>query len=555
MRGLFRILMLAAMVAVLCSPVMADEYLEQLEQGQEVKDFRVANVYENGAGQAIGARFVSKDYGFIIDLMRIQSVPQAFYWIKTPITSSKGEPHACEHLLLGKGNRGRYVAALEDMSLGSSTAYTQQYRTCYHFNTIAGEETFYDLFEAKLDALLNPDFTDEEIRREVCHIGVTENPETGELQIEEKGTVYTEMVSAFEKPWYHTYGQLNRMVYGKDHPLSLVSGGDPDVMRSMVPEDMWSFHEGTHKLSNMGAIVSIPGSIPIERFLEQMNQTLERVQDFKSEGDLVGISAYDFPPVSPAAKGATKLVGYPSDKTEDPGYLLYAWPVQPELEYREEFMMETFLDAFANGQTSDLYNLFINSEKRAIDLGANAVFGAADTDIGFSTWFGITGVNNSFVTEKMLDSVETMITTAIEEIRNYEDGSPELQEFNDRVKSRLVASRKQIEDNLNSPPMFGFRRGPAGAWLSLLSSLEQAPGFRKSLSMTERFDYADSLLASGNNIWRERIDQWRLLTVEPYAVGAKPDPGILAKNAEAKEARLAGYVEDFKQEYGVTDAQ
>eukprot|EP00854_Cymbomonas_tetramitiformis_P029415 gene29415-36631_t len=56
-----------------------------------------------------------------------------------------GEAHTCEHLLLGKGNRGRAVACAEDMALANSTAFTCRLRTCYTFNTQAGVGTFLGL--------------------------------------------------------------------------------------------------------------------------------------------------------------------------------------------------------------------------------------------------------------------------------------------------------------------------------------------------------------------------------------------------------------------------
>jgi len=228
MKYILRIALSAILaVALIGSAVMADEFLEGLQPNQVVNGFRVVNLYDNASGQAMGARFMSEKNGFIIDLLQIESVPQSFMWIKTPVTASRGEPHACEHLLLGKGNRGRYVAALEDMALANSTAYTQQYRTCYHFNTVAGDDTFYQIFEAKLQALLHPDFADEEIRREVCHLGVVVDQEDSTLSLDEKGTVYTEMVSSFEKPYYNTYRKLFQLVYGQDHPLTHVSGAIP----------------------------------------------------------------------------------------------------------------------------------------------------------------------------------------------------------------------------------------------------------------------------------------------------------------------------------------
>ena len=134
--------------------------LDSLKPGFVKHGFRVLNLYVDEQDQSIGARFISERHGFLVDLMQIESVPQAFIWVKTPVYDDKGIPHTCEHLLLGKGNRARYVSALEGMSLTTSTAYTAQTMTCYHFNTIAGEETFYTIFFEKMRALLLPDFTD-----------------------------------------------------------------------------------------------------------------------------------------------------------------------------------------------------------------------------------------------------------------------------------------------------------------------------------------------------------------------------------------------------------
>ncbi|UCC44631.1 MAG: hypothetical protein JSU65_01500, partial [Candidatus Zixiibacteriota bacterium] len=555
MRSFYRLAILVLLLAAFVSSAAADEFLEGLQPGQVVQGFRTLNLYDNASGQAMGARFMSEKYGYIIDLLQIQSVPQAFYWVKTPITSSRGEPHACEHLLLGKGNRGRFVAALEDMALGNSTAYTGQYRTCYHFNTTAGDDTFYRIYEAKLAALLHPDFTDEEIRREVCYVGVVTDPEDSSLSIDEKGTAYTEMVSSFERPYYHTYRSLYKLVYGEAHPFTFTAGGDPDVMRDMVPQHMRDFHEATHHLSNMGSIVSIPTSIPVESFLHQMSMTLDRCQDFADSSALPGIGVFSFPSPDPAPPGTSRLVHYPSDRTEDPGYLLYSWPADLELDVNERAVLDLFLEAFGSGETSDLYNLFINSETRQIDLGANAVDGWIEDDFGNPISFDLTGVNSSLVDQRMLDSVATMLVNAVRRIYAMADGSEELLEFNTRAKNRLIEYRKQIENNLNRPPMFGFRGGPAGRWLGIMDDLEDIEGFRKSLVFEEQFDYLDSLLALDHNIWKERIDSWRLLTIPPYAVGATPSPDIVPANNAAKEARLAGYIEEFKEQYGTDDVQ
>src|SRR5918992_2362612 len=111
--------------------------LENLSPGKVVNNFRAANIYLNDAGQAVGARLVHTRSGFILDYLQIQSVPQGFIWVNSYPTSDMGEPHTQEHLLLGKGNVGRAVASLENMSLATSSAFTEQWRTSYHFHTSA----------------------------------------------------------------------------------------------------------------------------------------------------------------------------------------------------------------------------------------------------------------------------------------------------------------------------------------------------------------------------------------------------------------------------------
>ena len=536
--------------------VQAENAFEKLKQGEKVNGFTVLNLYDNAADKPMGARFISDRYGLIMDLLQIQSVPQAFFWVKSVPESDKGEPHTCEHVLLGKGNRGRYVASLEGMTLSSSTAYTGQLRTCYHFNTIAGEKTFYTIFEEALKALVQPDFTDEEVRREVCHIGVDSDPKTGQLKLDEKGTVYTEMVSSFEKPWYYSYRVMDEMLYGPNHPLANISGGDPAAIRTQTAEDLNRFHKADYHLGNMGVIVSIPDNIALHPFLKKMDEILGACQSFPDSNAYVGIGKYNLPPPQPTAQpGEIRVVDYPGDIGQDPGYMSFSWPAALEINNREEFLGNLFMEAFAGGATSNLYDYFINSQTRRINLGGNSIYGGISSDLGHPVYFGISGIDNAYVTEKMLDSVRNIIVGEIERVYNFADGSDSLKAFNERTRSRLIQNRKETENYLNTPPMFGFRSGPAGRWVGHLESLEKEPGFRKSLVQKELFSYADSLLGTGNNFWRSLIDQWKVRTIKPYAVGGKPSPDIVQKENEEKAARIAGYIEDFKKKYGVSDEQ
>src|SRR6187431_211036 len=206
-----------------------------LSEGQAISGFRTTAVYLNDSDLPMGARFTHQRSGFTLDVLDIQSVPQAFVWVRTYPTSDMGEPHTQEHLLLGKGNKGRDVANRESTSLTSSTAFTAQWKTVYTFYTSAGASVFFDEFERRMDALLHPDYTDEEIRREVRNFGVSENPSDNSLRLEEKGTVYNEMVTSMDQPTRRAYYAALDMIYGKGHPLSYVSGGTPEALRVLQP--------------------------------------------------------------------------------------------------------------------------------------------------------------------------------------------------------------------------------------------------------------------------------------------------------------------------------
>ena len=172
---------------------------ESLTAGKVVNGFRTLAVYTDDSDKAFGARFSHVRTGFTLDVLTIQSVPQGHIWVNSFPTSDMGEPHTQEHLLLGKGSVGRAVSSAETMSLIESNAFTQQLRTSYFFNTAAGPEVFYEHFERQMHALLQPNYTDEEIRREVRNFGITQNPGDKSLRLEEKGSVYNEMTSSFSR--------------------------------------------------------------------------------------------------------------------------------------------------------------------------------------------------------------------------------------------------------------------------------------------------------------------------------------------------------------------
>jgi len=279
-----------------------------LSEGQVINGFRAAAVYLDDAGRPIGARFKQVRSGFTLDLLGIQSVPQAFIWVTTYPTSNMGEPHTQEHLLLGKGNKGRALGSQEPMSLVSSSAFTMQWMTCFDFYTAAGPDVFFEHFERTMDALVHPDYTDEEVRREVRNFGVSRAPD-GSLRLEEKGTVYNEMTTSMDQPAYRLFRAAAVAAYGPEHPLSFSSGGLPASLRIIQPSDIRRFHAQHYFGGNMGLIAALPKDMALETTLARIDAALDRVEP---RHPVLPITTEDkLPAPQPAAAGRIEYVHYP----------------------------------------------------------------------------------------------------------------------------------------------------------------------------------------------------------------------------------------------------
>ncbi len=466
------------------APRMPAIELDKLSKGDVVLGFRVEAVYLNDANQPMGARFVHAATGFVFDALGIQSVPQAFIWVNSYPTSDMGEPHTQEHLLLGKGNNGRYTANLEGMSLSISTAYTQQWRTCYQFNTGAGPEVYYQQFERRMHALLNPDYTDEEIRREVCNFGVAVNPKDGALRLEEKGTVYNEMVSSFERPWSRLGRAVDLAIYGGNHPLAYVSGGLPSAIRVMAPQDIRLFHREHYRLDNMGMVGAFPKEIPLADLLERTNRILMALKPAQQPPLAVTTEATLPKPVT-AAPGTIIHAEYPNRNPEQPAPLVFAWPPQLDAPVAEQLWMEAFVNNIAGDETSNLYRLFIDTKTRRYDAGAQGVFGWTSTDQGMPISIGLDDVAQANLTDAKIAEIRGAIIDELKRIASWPDGSPELMEFNARARNQVVANRRSLAKFVNSPPRFGYRGTPS-SWMNHLDRLNKTGEFRASVTMKSR---------------------------------------------------------------------
>jgi Zn-dependent M16 (insulinase) family peptidase len=514
--------------------------------------FRAAAVYLNDAGQPFGARFIHQKSGFTLDLIQVQSVPQSFIWVNSFPVSDQGEPHTQEHLLLGKGNSGRAYSASLNMTLTEMNAFTMQWRTCYNFNTKAGLPVFYDEFKLQMEALLHPDYTDEEIRREVRNFGVSLNPITKQLRLEEKGSVYNEMISSMNNPGRVLLRQSAISEYGATHPLARNSGGEPSGIREMKPEDIRNFHRDHYYLANMGAVTSLPKGETLALELSHFDRILNQLEPVPSK--LKPVSEADLPAPAPAAPGSIRIVDFPFQNDKQPSFIALAWPPNRKLSNQDRLLLELFVNSFAGDASTNLYRIFINSKTRTVDLGATGVFASLNDDAGSPLTVGFAGVPAANLTEARAKEARVAVLAELNRIAALPDGSPELTELNARISSRLTGVRRQLSKLINTPPGFGAR-GTGPTWMEHLYALNKEGGFRKSVTMQDDISAVEKLLAGSANLWRDRLRDWHITDTEPFGVVTHPSPALLKQLQQEQTDRVNAEVARLQAKYNVTDPQ
>jgi Zn-dependent M16 (insulinase) family peptidase len=529
----------------------AGAQLEKLKKGDVVHGFRTEAIYLNDAGKPLGARFTHRRSGFILDYLQIESVPQGYTWVNSFPVGDQGEPHTQEHLLLAKGTTGRAFAGLDTMWLSSSSAFTQQWRTSYHFNTTAGPDVFFDLFAAELNAMLHPNYSDEEIRREVRHFGVTTAADDS-LRLEEKGSVYNEMTSSSANRYRVLFRQIGHLAYGTEHPLSYNSGGEPSGIRTMQPENIRNFHAATHYLGNMGTMVAFPRSVPLADVLKRSNAILTSVEPEPSNRP--STRATPLPAPQSAAPGTISIGEYPHRNDQQPSPLALVWPPTRQLSPVDYLLLNLFADAFASDATSNVYKLFVDGSTRVMETGATSVFNQVSRDHGHPVVIAIDNVAASTLEPVKIAAIRQIVVEELGRVAAFPDGSAELKELNDRVRSRLAQSERGLANFVNTPPGWGAR-GTGSSWLDQLTLLEEIPDFRKSVTLKPQLASIRTRLSSEKNLWRELLPQWGLTGTLPYAAAAKPSPSLLEREERERLERAAAEAERLAQHYGLEDIQ
>jgi Zn-dependent M16 (insulinase) family peptidase len=526
---------------------------DKLTKGQVMNGFRAESVYLDDSDKPIGGRFIHDKTGFTLDLLQIQSVPQAFIYANTYTVSDQGEPHTQEHLLIGKGNKGRNINVREQMSLTQSNASTYQTFTNYQFNTAGGAEAFYGLFGEYMDVLLHPDYTEEEVRREVRNWGVTENPDKT-LRLEEKGSVYNEMSSTMNNPDARLGDAAARMVYGAAHPLSFNAGGSPEGIRKLTADDIKRYHDANYHLGNMCAVVSLPKDMTLDSALKRINTALLAAEPNSEKRSYM--SPDKMPAMKPAETGAIRVIDFPTENAQQPSTMYFAYPAGLQPSLNERVLLDNFLTIVAGDANTNLYKKFIDSKTREIDTGAQGIFSYADDAWGTPIWIGLSDVPAANQTPEKAAEIRQKIMDEFARIAAFKDNSPELKDFNDRFRNAMTDYRRNLSKFVNTPPGFGFRNGGNGyGWVVQTRNLNAEGDFRKSVTLKPSMANAESLLSSGKNFWRDYIAKWKLADTKPYAAIGHANPELVKKEQQDRTARATAEVAMLKQKYNVTDDQ
>lgn len=556
-RGVLCVLLLCSLVVMQLPRTVAQTQeansYAALTKGQVIRGFRTDAVYLDAADKPMGARFVHIRTGFTLDLLQIQSVPQAFIYVNTFTVSDMGEPHTQEHLLIGKGNKGRNISVLENMSLTQSNASTYQTFTNYQFNTAGGAESFYNVFNEYLTVLLYPDYSEEEVRREVRNWGVTENPDKS-LRLEEKGSVYNEMTSSMNSPDWRLYDNSLRMIFGPAHPLSFNAGGAPDGIRKMTPADIKRYHDANYHLGNMGAIVSVPKDMTPEIVLTRFDAMFAKAEPASPKRDYMSVDKLPAP--QSAERGTIRVIEYPNQNAEQPSAMVFSYPATLKLNLTEKVLLENFLSVFAGDANTNLYKKFIDSTTREFDTGAQRVYSYVEDAPGSPVFIALVDVPATNLNADKATIIRQKIMDEFARVAAFKDGSPELKEFNDRFRNALTANRRNLSKFVNTPPGFGFRSGGNGyGWLWQTRYLNSEGEFRKSVTMKPQIEEAERLIASGKNFWTDYLTKWKFAQTKPYVAVGHANPKLITQEQAERKMRADAETSALEKKYNLSDGQ
>lgn len=506
-------------------------------------NYRVQSLYLDPSGAPKGARFVH-ERGAVVDVLFFDSVPQLSVAFHTPPEDERGKAHALEHLLVGKGAAGRRLNTMMPMRMGQSTASTSQEMTLFQFSSAAGPTEFYELLGVFLDALIRPDFTDEEIRREVAHDLVVDAD--GRRALEEGGSVYNEMVSRMEQPASVMWDQMNVMLFGPEHPYARDSGGDPQKMWSLSPADIRAYHAARYHLDgNVELIAALPLDWSAADFLSRLDGEMRRLEP--------GAAARAYPPVPPFAplkERAIRVGKFPSQDAAAPEDILMSWPPVPAFSVEDQIRADIAVDLLG-GEQSYLFRDLVDEGTRKFNSGAsNLSIGAQNLPASYVT-LQVYGLPKASLEPRVLERLRGVVMDRVRWLHDLPAGSPALSELADKARARIRSRRRSTLKTMDGPPRFGEGGGDP-SWHRFMDQLAAGPAFVKTFGAGAELDRLLKELDAGGNPWAAALERAGMLE-PPYVSAVAPDAELLDDQRKRKESRLKAKALELETAYGLDE--
>ncbi|HEY6250427.1 MAG TPA: hypothetical protein VI685_10740 [Candidatus Angelobacter sp.] len=546
--------LLVHVASYFCVVVQANaaQALSGLKQGDPVATFKLNNLYSDSDGTIVAAKFIHEVSGAPVFLVEAETVPQMFLWFDTPAHSNQGLPHALEHLLV-RGTKGGYFLALENMRLAQVGIASYQDFNYYGVAASAGMSTFSELFHACLDAVYHPDFTDNEVEREVYHFGVKSDAAPAQRSLIEGGTIYNEIQSRAGR--FDYYFQLNKRVLGPDNPFGFDTGGEPEELQKVTPQQIRQFHAEHYKLGpTTGFVFALTPDIDIHKFLQKVSDELQALP--RSNSPDLAVPKPNAPkyPIRPDPNTEPAIYPFASTSDSGAGFVHFAWkPVQTDSQ-TELKLLQLFFKALADGQESLLYRSIVDRNTRTVDLGATGVSSGLFT--GDSPFYPVpiaevSGIPGNRISPESIKTIQSLILSQIQDISNYSDGDSALSDFNDLIAGYAKSMHRSERVWVRNAPEFGSRKTD---WKEQFELLEMDPSFVRSISEEPVWKIIDQDLKSSKNIWRNLIKKFGLTEV-PYSTAGVPSTQSLANTEKAKQQRIQNKTQELLQRYQTTEIQ
>jgi hypothetical protein len=527
--------------------------LPDLKEAQRLADLQVVNLFSDSDGRVVGAKFLHVPTGAPVFLLRIEGVPQLFTWVNTPVDSNRGLPHSLEHLLLGKGTKGHYFQLLENMRLSTGGAGTSPDFVSYGFASDSGADDFFEILHALLDALYRPDFSDLEAEQEFYHFNMSTDQQGGKV-LSEGGTVYNEM--AARENLYDYYYEITKKLFGTESSFGFESGGKTVEMRGVLPDEIRTFYEKWYHIGpSTGFIFSFP---PRYRLQDVLPKISSQLGEFATPNVGSVTTVAEGPQYSLHSSKVLDPAIYPFPNANDfaSGTVQLAWRPKKVPSLRDLQFLELFCQGFAKGENSPLQKLLVDSETRASNLGATGVDGYLLPE--GQPWFPapsveISGIQGNKITQQSLEEIRSLVLNAIRIISKYPDGSSDLANFNRTVLSAIVSLRRSKSVWTKSPP--GFQENPPRTeWKQFFERLDMDKRFAQSLSEDQLWESIQQELASGKNVWRDLIENFRLLD-PPFITAGVPSAKLLKDIEASTQQRLQTEMSTLQHTYGTSNDQ